>query len=686
MIKKNKGFTLIELLAVIVILAIIALIAVPIVLNLTERARKSSFARSAEGVLKSAKLSYSSKMLNSFDIEDTAYYCSNGECLSDTVDSNGNKLSLDISGSTGEGDVYVYKDGTVAFSLTNGHYCAVKYAETSKIEVIDGTCAENNIDVSTDTTAPIIKSVNNSVTTSTIKVIVAAEDKQSKIKLYNYKLMLGENVIVDYADDATLSDPQNAEIYGSSIYTFKGLQPGQEYIVKVKAYNKIPTSPSFIPEGEEGTNVSEEKTVTISTGTLDRPIVTIVPDDIEKKATYTQAKVIRIDYNNDASVSGSYVVNRLDETEVLSGTNTEFLVTENNVDIIATVVDSNNNRLSQTVRITTIDTSYPTISFTTENTSSSIKVKAVGSDNDSDIYGYLFSKDGGTTWESKNGVNQVQLKGTDNDEYEFKNLTTDTYYIMVKAINNAYHNTEVSDNESIRNAKDASLGTRDSINLEVVLTPCPTPHVSVDPEGDVWASSKTVTIDNENIPNGCVAQYYYSNDPSYVPTDDEYIDGTGDTFTQDGYFINRITDGTNNKTSHVTQIQKIDSTSPTIVKGTVTIEGNNVEIETTMSDEVGGSGLVTPTCVYGLTTDYGSNCSSKTAEKSVLSDDLDYLETYHYKICAVDLAGNADNCITDSVTTGLPTASNIYYSHETYTNGQEITIQKALENLYEQLN
>ena len=45
---KKKGFTLIELLAVIVILAVIALIAVPIVLNIINNSKDSSYVRSAE--------------------------------------------------------------------------------------------------------------------------------------------------------------------------------------------------------------------------------------------------------------------------------------------------------------------------------------------------------------------------------------------------------------------------------------------------------------------------------------------------------------------------------------------------------------------------------------------------------------------------------------------------------------
>ena len=53
---KEKGFTLIELLAVIVILTVIALIAIPTVLNIIEKARKSAFQNSAYGIMESARL------------------------------------------------------------------------------------------------------------------------------------------------------------------------------------------------------------------------------------------------------------------------------------------------------------------------------------------------------------------------------------------------------------------------------------------------------------------------------------------------------------------------------------------------------------------------------------------------------------------------------------------------------
>ena len=71
--KNKKGFTLIELLAVIVILAIIALIATPIVLGIIEEARNNAKNRSAELVIQSVELAYS-----------TAFMKNNGEAPSIT--------------------------------------------------------------------------------------------------------------------------------------------------------------------------------------------------------------------------------------------------------------------------------------------------------------------------------------------------------------------------------------------------------------------------------------------------------------------------------------------------------------------------------------------------------------------------------------------------------------------------
>ena len=62
--KKNKGFTLVELLAVIIILAIIALIAVPVIMNIIDRARKAAFRDTVYGIIDAGEIKYASNLLD----------------------------------------------------------------------------------------------------------------------------------------------------------------------------------------------------------------------------------------------------------------------------------------------------------------------------------------------------------------------------------------------------------------------------------------------------------------------------------------------------------------------------------------------------------------------------------------------------------------------------------------------
>lgn len=331
--KNKKGFTLIELLAVIVILAIVALIATPIILNVINDARKGAFKRSAEGVLKSAKLSYTSSIIKDPSVTDVIYYCDGNNCLA-------NDKQLEVSGSVGIGDVYVYADGTIAFTLTNESYCAAKYIESDKIIITEGNC--DAIDISNDTTPPVINDLGTTATstTNTITVAVSASENESSIKGYNYKLVKGETVIEDYADKLS----GNAHI-------FRDLDSNTEYKVYIRAYNREPSKPNY----DETKNMSE-KVITIKTKLLPTPVI-----EVENFTTWTQSKKVNIYYNgNDASIdmtgiTSSYTIEK-DGVELSSGTENEITVTDN-VIIKAVNIDSSNNKLITTTIIDTIDIS-----------------------------------------------------------------------------------------------------------------------------------------------------------------------------------------------------------------------------------------------------------------------------------------------------------------------------------------
>lgn len=180
--KKNKGFTLIELLAVIVILAIIALIATPIVLNIIGNVKKGAFARSAEGLLKSSKLYYTTAQLQpSFVAESISFNCDDNGCVSTKLDENNKPIKLDIDGQVGTGEVIINESGKITFKVSKTGYCAYKYIGESKINVIKGDC--DSISIVDDSNPPKITANGNPVTTSNSIIIgYTIEENESGLK------------------------------------------------------------------------------------------------------------------------------------------------------------------------------------------------------------------------------------------------------------------------------------------------------------------------------------------------------------------------------------------------------------------------------------------------------------------------------------------------------------------------
>ncbi len=143
----KKGFTLIELLAVIVILAIIALIAVPQILNILARARRSSAADSAYGILKAAETDAMQYMLdnNGNSIGVYTYTCTSAGCEGPSTgkDAEGKDIpgrKLDFKGTKptsgtvvldAQGNAYIGEDLVI-----NSFYC-VKGQNTDTVTCND---------------------------------------------------------------------------------------------------------------------------------------------------------------------------------------------------------------------------------------------------------------------------------------------------------------------------------------------------------------------------------------------------------------------------------------------------------------------------------------------------------------------------------------------------------------------
>ena len=127
---KKKGFTLIELLAVIVILALIAVISSPLIVGVIESARKSTYERTANGVIDAGMFLLSQNML----------YEGSSRLEIDFSDSNDPNISkLNISGEMPKSGILSISNGgeNVSIVINNGKYCARKLYNSDKIEVFD---------------------------------------------------------------------------------------------------------------------------------------------------------------------------------------------------------------------------------------------------------------------------------------------------------------------------------------------------------------------------------------------------------------------------------------------------------------------------------------------------------------------------------------------------------------------
>ena len=393
----KKGFTLIELLAVIVILAVIALIAVPQVIKILNKARLSSAEDSVYGIVKSVDNYVTSFMLKndgSFPDEDLEFSCGKEGCNLDnslegynlnnlkSLSFKGVKPSFGTVKATNKGK-NVYVDDLII----NGFRCIYPSNE-GKAKCYTDEQLKNIIKINNIGLTPGVDS---------IRVVLSVSGNVSK---YEYSI-----------------DNENFFESDTNTYTFNGLESNKKYTIYVRISNNE-------------NKVEDSKDVI----TLSLSLPEIEP---ENGSIWTPSKKVTIKYPEGESLEYSYIIKSLDgatvikeETQVIDRI-FNFELTEQA--IVIAIVKNKDNEVKYTKEITHIDSTAPTsATFETTSTSNSIKVTASGTDNESGITHYQFSKDGGSAW--------LPSTPQTSSTYTFNGLTSGSYNIKVRVYNGTYEN------------------------------------------------------------------------------------------------------------------------------------------------------------------------------------------------------------------------------------------------------
>lgn len=376
-----------------------------------------------------------------------------------------------------------------------------------------------------DTTPPEKATITTTSTTNTITVTATASDKQSGIKYYQFSKDNG----------ATWTDLQEGKTY-----TFTGLVNGT-YNIKMRAVNK-----TYENHGLSG-NVTESAVKATATKEITVPTYTLNPNT----SNWVQKKTVTINF-----ASGFTNEYSLDGGSTWQVYTAPLLFTEPG-SVISKSSDGVNYVNSSVQTITNIDPTAPTSSsFTYETTSKTIKVTASGSDSESGIHHYQFSKDGGTTW------SEVQSSNV----YTFTNLTTGTYNVKVRVFNNTYTHHGISNNY------------KESDTKSIATVSISEPTYSISPSSG-WATSKTVTI---TYPSGYTNEYSIDGGTTWKP----YTSAIK--FTSNATLIARVNDGVNYVSGSSQTITNVDSTAPTAASFSSSATSKSITVVASGTDSESG--------------------------------------------------------------------------------------------------
>ena len=445
-----------------------------------------------------------------------------------------------------------YNSAVTLNSMATSEYPTTVYARFN-----DGynTSNETTFNITTiDTTAPSLTVGNINSTTKSITVPYTAADSESGIKSTTCEY----GTSTSYGTKGTVSN---------NSCVMNNVKNGTKYYYKIVTTNNSGISVTKIGDSETGSFNGIVLSPSPS-GWSTSKTVTITGSTIGAKLEY---RVRKYNFSTNSYEIGNWESYNNAITLNNAATN-EYPTT-----VYARFNDGYNTSNEATLSITTIDITAPTeASFTYTKSTNSIKVVVSGTDAESGISKYWFSKDGGKSWTAAQASNT----------YTFTGLSSGTYPIMVSVGNGTYGNSSTTGykNSSITNVTLDSLGT------------CSVGSAS--PSG--WSTSKSVGITKSG--NGTLQ--YRVGSGSWTNYASAITINWNATALSPVSVSCRVTDGVNVSSGNTVSVASVDTTTPTETSFTTSTATNNIKVVASATDTESG--------IYGyqFSKDNGTNWTS----------------------------------------------------------------------------
>ena len=502
-----------------------------------------------------------------------------------------------------------------------------------------------------DTTPPLVTLGNLIKTTKTIKIPFTASDSESGI----ISTVCKYGTSTSYGKDGEISN-NTCIITGNA---------------NTKYYYSITTT--------NGSGLTTTKTGdTISGSTAISLSLTQYPTTTE----YAQYKNVQVTFSTKEVTTPTYYVKATvnvsgSVTGIPCGTNTEpgtcketsttsyaantwYKVNSNtnikftsNGTLYARVNDGESYSSSETLTITKIDTTSPTLTLgNLEKTTKTVKIPFTASDSESGI-GSTTCKYGTSTSYDKDG----EIK---NNKCEMKSLTSNTtYYYKVVTTNKAgLTKTVTGDTVSGSTAISLSLTqyptsteyaqykvVKAKFTSNNVTTPTYYIKTTVATTGNVSG----ISCGTGNDPSTCqgTSTTNYAANTWYKVSSNTDI-----TFKANGTLYARVNDGESYSSAETMTITKIDTTPPDLVLGSLKQTTKKTTIPFTASDSE--SGIDGTTCKYGTSTSYDKDgvIANNKCEMKVLTSNT----KYYYILVTTNKAG-LKKTVTGDTVSGVTTIS-----------------------------